>query len=122
MALLALLVVCSLPLFYRLGEAPVFGDETLSVRVAVRALHWGHWAPLREGWTTFVDKPPMHIWASIAGMKLLGENELGARLGTGLAALLLCGVIRRRSRHLRFPAHTGSLRPAASEPLTAETS
>ena len=39
-----------------------------------------------------------------------------------LVALLLCGVIRRRSHHLRFPANTGSLRPAASESLNAETS
>ena len=37
-----------------------------------------------------------------------------------LAALVLCGVIRRRSHHLRFPANTGSLQPAAANSLKAE--
>ena len=37
-------------------------------------------------------------------------------------ALVLCGVIRRRSHHLRFPTNTHSLRPAASESPNAETS
>lgn len=39
-----------------------------------------------------------------------------------LVALVLCGVIRRRSHHLRFPANTRSLRPAASEFPNTETS
>jgi hypothetical protein len=39
-----------------------------------------------------------------------------------LAALLLCGVIRRRSHHLRFPANTGSLQPATAKTPNAETS
>lgn len=37
-----------------------------------------------------------------------------------LLALLLGGVIRRRSHDLRFPANTGSLQPTASESLNAE--
>ena len=37
-----------------------------------------------------------------------------------VVALLLCGVIRRRSHHLRFPANTGSLQPAAADSLNAE--
>ncbi len=37
-----------------------------------------------------------------------------------LVALLLCGVIRRRSHDLRFPANTGSLLPAAADSLNAE--
>ena len=39
-----------------------------------------------------------------------------------LVALALCGVIRRRSHHLRFPANTGGSRPAVSEPPDVETS
>jgi len=39
-----------------------------------------------------------------------------------LGALVLCGVIRRRSHHLRFPANTRSLQPASSESPDAETS
>ena len=37
-----------------------------------------------------------------------------------LVALLLCGVIRRRSHDLRFPANTGCLQPAAADSLNAE--
>jgi uncharacterized membrane protein YqjE len=38
-----------------------------------------------------------------------------------LVALMLCGVIRRRSHHLRFPANTGSLlQPTAADSLNAE--
>lgn len=37
-----------------------------------------------------------------------------------LLALLLGGVIRRRSHDLRFPANTGSLQPAAAESSNAE--
>lgn len=37
-----------------------------------------------------------------------------------LAALILCGVIRRRSHHLRFPANTRSLQPASPDFPDAE--
>lgn len=37
-----------------------------------------------------------------------------------LAALILCGVIRRRSHHLRFPANTRSLQPASPDLPDAE--
>jgi len=39
-----------------------------------------------------------------------------------LAALILRGVIRRRSHHLRFPANTRSLQPAVSKFPDAEKS
>lgn len=39
-----------------------------------------------------------------------------------LVALMLCGVIRRRSHDLRFPANTGALQPTASKSSNAETS
>jgi uncharacterized membrane protein YqjE len=39
-----------------------------------------------------------------------------------LVALILCGVIRRRSHHLRFPANTRSLQPVSSGFPDAERS
>ncbi len=42
--------------------------------------------------------------------------------GNLLVALIFCGVIRRRSHHLRFPANTRSLQPAMSELPDNETS
>lgn len=40
--------------------------------------------------------------------------------GNLLVALMFCGVIRRRSHHLRFPANTHSLQPTMSELPNAE--
>ena len=40
--------------------------------------------------------------------------------GNLLVALMFCGVIRRRSHHLRFPANTRNLQSAASELPNAE--
>jgi uncharacterized oligopeptide transporter (OPT) family protein len=65
--------------------------------------------------------------AAVLALTSNGIMESGSALLLAVAvdllvALLLCGVIRRRSHHLRFPANTGSLRPAASESLNAEAS
>lgn len=92
-ALLAVLGACAFLLFFRLAETPVFGDETVYIQVGARALHTGHWAPLREGLGPFPWKPPITVWGNAAGMALLGENELGARLGVGLVGVLLCAVV-----------------------------
>ena len=92
-ALLVLLGGCTFLLFFRLAETPVFGDETAYIQVGARALRTGHWAPLREGLGPFPWKPPLTVWGSAAGMALLGENELGARLGVGLVGLLLCALV-----------------------------
>ena len=51
---LLLLGTCAFLLFFQLNEVPFFGDETLYVRVAARALHTGQWAPLLGGRTAFV--------------------------------------------------------------------
>lgn len=42
--------------------------------------------------------------------------------GNLLFALIFCGIIRRRSHHLRFPANTRNLQPAMSELPDNETS
>ncbi|MEO8195873.1 MAG: hypothetical protein ABI689_04040 [Thermoanaerobaculia bacterium] len=92
-ALLAVLGGCAFLLFFRLAEMPVFGDETIYIQVGVRALHSGHWAPLLAGKSIFAWKPPLAVWGNAAGMALLGENELGARLVVGIVGLLLCALV-----------------------------
>lgn len=92
-ALFVVLGSCACLLFFRLSETPVFGDETVYIQVGARALHTGHWAPLLGGRTNFAWKPPLAIWGNAAGMALLGENELGARLFVGLVGLLLCALV-----------------------------
>lgn len=98
LAFLALLGICAFLLFFRLGETPVFGDETTYIQVGARALRTGHWAPLLGGKTTFAWKPPLTIWGNALGMGLLGENELGARLAVGLGGLGLCALLARFAR------------------------
>jgi hypothetical protein len=56
------------------------------------------------------------------GVMASGDALLLAVAANLVVALALCGVIRRRSHHLRFPANTDSLRPASSESLNAEIS
>ncbi len=56
-----------------------------------------------------------------SGIMTSGNALLLAVAVNLLVALMLCGVIRRRSHDLRFPANTGSLQPMASESLDAET-
>jgi hypothetical protein len=56
------------------------------------------------------------------GIMASGSALLLAVAVNMLVALVLCGVIRRRSHHLRFPANTRSLQPASSEFPDTETS
>lgn len=80
-------------LFFRLGEEPAFGDETAYMQVAARTWRTQHWAPLLGGDRAFPWKPPISVWASAAGIGLLGENELGARLLGGLAGIATCALV-----------------------------
>lgn len=71
-------------------------------------------------------------WLGLVGAAVLALTRRGVMASDSalllavavnlLVALTLCGVIRRRSHHLRFPVNTGSLRPAASEFPDVETS
>jgi hypothetical protein len=74
----------------------------------------------------------LSAWLGLMGAAVLALTSRGV-MGSGSAlllavalnlgvALVLCGVIRRRSHHLRFPANTRSLQPASSEFPDAETS
>jgi uncharacterized membrane protein YqjE len=72
----------------------------------------------------------LSAWMGLMGVAVLAltrsgvmESDSALLLAVAvdlLVALLLCGVIRRRSHHLRFPANTGSLQPAAADSLNAE--
>ena len=63
----------------------------------------------------------LSAWMGLMGVAVLAltrsgvmESDSALLLAVAvdlLVALLLCGVIRRRSHHLRFPANTRSLQP-----------
>lgn len=89
---LALLMVCSFLLFFELGDAPVFGDETLYIRVAGRTLQTGRWFPIVGHPHPFIEKPPLTVWGAAAGMRVAGVHEFGARWVNGLVGVLLCAL------------------------------
>ena len=74
----------------------------------------------------------LSAWLGLMGVTVLALTSRGVMASGNallvavalnlLGALVLCGVIRRRSHHLRFPANTRSLQPASSESPDAETS
>ena len=74
----------------------------------------------------------LSAWLGLMGAAVLALTSRGV-MASGSAlllavavnlgvALVLFGVIRRRSHHLRFPANTRSLQPASSECPDTETS
>jgi uncharacterized membrane protein YqjE len=74
----------------------------------------------------------LSAWLGLMGVAVLALTSRGVMASGNallvavalnlLVALVLCGVIRRRSHHLRFPANTRGLQPASSEFPDAETS
>jgi uncharacterized membrane protein YqjE len=74
----------------------------------------------------------LSAWLGLMGVAVLeltgsgvmaNDNALLLAVAVNLlVALILCGVIRRRSHHLRFPANTRSLQPVSSGFPDAEKS
>ena len=49
----------------------------------------GDWLTPRLNGVTHLDKPPVAYWAAAAGMRVLGVNPMGARIGAALAGAFL---------------------------------
>jgi 4-amino-4-deoxy-L-arabinose transferase-like glycosyltransferase len=107
----ATLAACAALLFFQLGDQPVFGDETLYLKVAGKTLQTGRWVPLLGRPYAFVEKPPLTVWGAALGMGLAGRNELGSRWVNGVVALLLCALTAR------FALRAGNLWTMALAPL-----
>lgn len=52
----------------------------------------GDWLTPRLNGVAHYDKPPLAYWSTAAGMRVLGVNEWGARIGGALAGALLLGA------------------------------
>ena len=52
----------------------------------------GDWVTPRLNGVAHYDKPPLTYWCTAAGMRALGVNEWGARIGAALAGVLLLGT------------------------------
>lgn len=102
-ALIALLIVISIPLFVHLDKLPFrLWDES---RLAANAYEMSkdgnlvvtHYDGEPEMWST---KPPMMIWLQVCCIKILGFNELAVRLPSAIAGLATCLFLLFFSRKL----------------------
>src|SRR6266571_1002878 len=88
-----ILLVLALPLYlFGLGSTGLSDpDEPYYALTAKEMLQAGEYAvPLFHGRPSF-DKPVLFYWIVLAGYRLLGVSEAGARIGSALAAA--CGVV-----------------------------
>ena len=84
----ALLGLAAFPLLYRLGEWPLIEpDEGRNAEVAREMLVLGQWSVPHFNGLPYLDKPVLLFWMIAGAFRLLGVNELAARLPSVLGAL-----------------------------------
>lgn len=81
-------VVAALLVLTGLDRESLLGDEALYASVARDSLRSGSLFPLEYDGTAYAGKPPTWIWAIAASFRMLGVNELAARLPSALAGLM----------------------------------
>jgi 4-amino-4-deoxy-L-arabinose transferase-like glycosyltransferase len=104
--LMALLFLCAVVFFYRLGRLPFIGpDEPRYAEVAREMYATGDWITPRLGGIEWFEKPALTYWLMAAGYALFGENEFGARFGVAAVSTfgaLLLYFFGRRAHSARF--------------------
>ena len=127
---IALLALCLLLFFFRLGSVPLFDlDEGVYVSCARNMAISGDWVtptlnsrPMprpNETSVPFFEKPIFVYWCGAASMKLLGVTEFAARLPAALASLFTTLCIYYAGRRW-FGRRAGLLAAAvyATAPMT----
>jgi len=77
-------------LFWQLGSASFWDpDEAIYAETSREMLRTGDWLAPYYNEQPFFDKPILFYWLQAAGMAVAGQNELGARLPSALAAVAL---------------------------------
>jgi|WetSurSiteA1Bulk_404760.scaffolds.fasta_scaffold00555_10 4-amino-4-deoxy-L-arabinose transferase-like glycosyltransferase len=88
---IAVLSLCSFPLFYRLDSLAIRQWDEARNAVSAVEMYRNHNFIVRyfDGVPDFFDvKPPLLIWLQVMFIKLVGMNELAIRLPSAFAALL----------------------------------
>src|SRR5262245_43805388 len=92
-SLLGLSVIVFVVLFWRLGAATFWDpDEAHYAETTRELLGTGDFLAPYYNEQPFFDKPILFHWLQAMSMKLVGANELGARVPPALAALGLIAV------------------------------
>lgn len=77
-----------------LGSMTLFDiDETLFANAAREMEQTGDYIVPYFNGEAFYDKPPLMYWVMIAGYRVFGINEMGARIGSALAGIGSCLLI-----------------------------
>jgi len=95
---------------YRLGAMALLDDpnEAEYAEVAREMVESGHWMSPQLNGVLFLNKPPLAYWLVGAADRAFGINEFAARLPSGLAMLLVVGLVAWLGGVL-FDAETGWL-------------
>lgn len=94
---LALLVACVW--LATLPARPLFNPDEGRYAEIPREMLAGHdWIIPHLDGLAYIEKPPLQYWATALGLALFGNNELGARLYTGLSALATIALIGAAAR------------------------
>jgi 4-amino-4-deoxy-L-arabinose transferase-like glycosyltransferase len=109
--LLLLLALVTALLAFRLGAVPLLGpDEPRYARVAVEMHRSGDLVtPTLQG-QPWLEKPALYYWLAAGAFRLLGENEVAARLPSlGAALVMVAATVLLGSRIYGPPAglHAG---------------
>lgn len=107
-AIVALLGFYGFILFYHLGSRPfVDWDESIYAQVAKEALQNHHYLSFTYFGQNWFEKPPLMIWLTALGFKLLGLTELGGRFfvaSFAFATLILNFVFAKKVTKSFFAA------------------
>ena len=106
-----MVIIGSLPIFYGLGNHPLYGrSDARYAEVSREMAAGGEWLIPQKGDRPHLTKPPLVYWAEAAMMRLEGPTELAARLPSaiagvatmGLLAWFACGLSAARPRFSRW--------------------
>lgn len=90
----ALLGLCALLFFWKLGDVPLIGlDEALYAECSREMAASGNYLVPTYNGEYFFDKPPLVYWLQAVSMHVLGPTALAARLQSAVSALLLTAFV-----------------------------
>ncbi len=124
------LVILAIALAFQGSRGLFQPDEGRYVNAALAMLRSGDWLVPRLHGLVYLDKPPAIYWSIAAGIKLLGANEWGARLASGVAFAATAWLVAawagaawgKRVGRLAGAVYVTSLFPAlAANALTPDT-
>jgi 4-amino-4-deoxy-L-arabinose transferase-like glycosyltransferase len=100
-AWMLLLVACGIAWFGVLGLRPLYNpDEGRYTQIPSEMLASGDWTVPHLDGLVYLEKPPLHYWATALSLATFGHNEWAARFVTAFSAALALGFVFLVGRRL----------------------